>query len=133
MDIRDTIIDHKTTKRASTPAQVSQDLQLTAYSLAHHTTLGKPESSLRLDVAVRTKTPKILHLETTRKPHDHTRFLKLLGYVAKGIQSNLFYPNPNFPPEVDPPMPCGGHLPELPLPQTLRRLAGRIARRFRFQ
>ena len=25
-----------------------------------------------------------------------TRFLKLLGYVAKGIQSSLFYPNPNF-------------------------------------
>ena len=29
---------------------------------------------------------------------DHVRFLKLLGYVAKGIQSSLFYPNPNFTP-----------------------------------
>ena len=30
------------------------------------------------------------------QPHDPARFLKLLGYVAKGIQSGLFYPNPNF-------------------------------------
>jgi len=96
VDVQDRIIDHKTTKRAPTPEQVKQDVQLTAYSLAHHTLQGQPESSLRLDVAVRTKVPKILHLETTRYPNDHTRFLKLLGYVAKGIQSALFYPNPNF-------------------------------------
>ena len=96
VDIRDTIIDHKTTKRAPTPEQVKQDLQLTAYSLARHSLQGQPESALRLDVAVRTKVPKILHLETTRQPQDHARFLKLLGYVAKGVQSGLFYPNPNF-------------------------------------
>ena len=96
VDIQDRVIDHKTTKRAPTLEQVKQDVQLTAYSLAHQVTQGKPESSLRLDVAVRTKTPKILHMETARQPKDHTRFLKLLGYVAKGIQSGLFFPNPNF-------------------------------------
>ena len=57
---------------------------------------GQPEAGLRLDVMVRNKQPKILHLPTTRQPADHTRFLKLLGYVAKGIQGELFYPNPNF-------------------------------------
>lgn len=96
IDIRDTIIDHKTTKRAPTPEQVSQDLQLTAYSLAHHTLHGQASSSLRLDVAVRTKAPKIIHLQTSRCPTDHARFLKLLGYVAKGIHSGLFYPIANF-------------------------------------
>ncbi len=107
VDIHDTIIDHKTTKRAPTPAQVAQDLQLTAYSMAHQTTQGRPEASLRFDVMVRlpaslrsaqagTKTPKILPFETHRQPRDHARFLKLLGYVAKGIHAGLFYPNPNF-------------------------------------
>ena len=96
IDVHDRIIDHKTTKRAPSPEQIAQDLQLTAYSLAHHTLQGRPESALRLDVAVRTKVPRIVHLETTRQPTDHVRFLKLLGYVAKGIQSGLFYPNPNF-------------------------------------
>ena len=90
------IRDHKVTRRAPTPAQVDQDLQLTAYSLAHRLQQGTPETRLQLDVMVRTKKPKVLHLPTTRQPADHTRFLKLLGYVAKGIQAELFYPTPNF-------------------------------------
>ncbi len=96
VDSRGLIIDHKTTKRAPTPEQVRQDFQLTAYSLAHRLTQGRPEAGLRLDVMVRTKTPKVLHLPAVRAPRDHARFLKLLGHVAKGIQSDLFYPNPNF-------------------------------------
>ena len=96
VDIQDRIIDHKTAKRSPTPEQVAQDLQMTAYSLAHQTLHGRPETALRLDVAVRTKTPKIVQLETTRRPADHARFLKLLGHVAKGIHAGLFYPNPNF-------------------------------------
>ena len=96
VDSGDFIVDHKTTKRAPTPEQVRQDFQLTAYSLAHRLTQGRPEAGLRLDVMVRTKAPKVLHLPATRTPTDHARFLKLLGYVAKGIQSALFYPNPNF-------------------------------------
>ena len=82
--------------RSPTPAQVAQDIQLTAYSLAHRLTHPEPESGLQLDVMVRNKSPKILHLPATRAPRDHARFLKLLGHVAKGIQSALFYPNPNF-------------------------------------
>ncbi len=96
VDVQDRIVDHKTTKRAPTPEQVAQDLQLTAYSLAHHVLEQRPEAGLRLDVMVRTKTPRIVQLPTTRTPQDHARFLKLLGHVAKGIQSALFYPNPNF-------------------------------------
>ncbi len=75
---------------------MAQDIQLTAYSLAHRLTHSKPESGLQLDVMVRTKSPKVLHIPATRTPKDHARFLKLLGFVAKGIQQALFYPNPNF-------------------------------------
>ena len=96
VDINDRIRDYKITKRAPTPAQVAEDIQLTAYSLAHRLTHPKPESGLQLDIMVRTKQPKVLHLPATRAPRDHARFLKLLGHVAKGIQSALFYPNPNF-------------------------------------
>lgn len=96
VDINDRIRDYKVTKRAPTPAQVAQDIQLTAYSLAHRLTHPGPESGLQLDVMVRTKQPKVLHLPATRTPKDHARFLKLLGHVAKGIQAALFYPNPNF-------------------------------------
>ena len=96
LDVNDRIRDYKVTKRSPTPAQVAQDIQLTAYSLAHRLTHPKPENGLQLDVMVRTKSPKVLHIPATRTPKDHARFLKLLGYVAKGIQSALFYPNPNF-------------------------------------
>ena len=96
VDVNDLIRDYKVTKRAPTPAQVAQDIQLTAYSLAHRLTHPEPERGLQLDVMVRNKSPKVLHIPASRTPKDHARFLKLLGYVGKGIQSNLFYPNPNF-------------------------------------
>jgi len=96
LDTNDRIRDYKVTKRSPTPAQVAQDIQLTAYSLAHRLTHPQQESGLQLDVMVRTKSPKVLHLPAKRTPKDHARFLKLLGYVGKGIQQELFYPNPNF-------------------------------------
>lgn len=76
---------------------VTQDIQLTPYSLAHRLTQDEPEAGLRLDVVVRNKQPKVLHLPASRAPRDRARFLKLLGYVVtQGIRSVLFYPNLNF-------------------------------------
>ncbi len=96
IDERGTIIDHKTTKRVMSAEAIAQDLQLTAYALAYRTLEGKLESGLRFDVMIRNKEPKIQQLTTTRNQGDIRRFLKLLGYVTKAINTGIFYPNPNF-------------------------------------
>ena len=96
VDSRDCIIDHKTTKRSMTEENAATDLQLTCYALAYRNVLGREERALRFDVMVRNKKPKIQQLTTTRTKEDIERFLKVLGYVSKAIQSGIFYPNENF-------------------------------------
>jgi putative RecB family exonuclease len=96
IDEKTVIIDHKTTKRSMQQSAVDADLQLTAYSLAFRTFEGREEQSLRFDVMVRNKTPKIQQISTARSQEDINRFLKTLAYVAKAIQSGIFYPNENY-------------------------------------
>lgn len=92
VDHADVIIDHKTTKRCMQEDVVSQDLQLTCYALAYRHVLGIRERALRFDVMVRNKRPKIQQLVTTRKEEDIARFLKIIAYVSKAIESGIFYP-----------------------------------------
>jgi putative RecB family exonuclease len=96
IDNKTIIIDHKTTKRSMNQNAVDTDLQLTAYALAYRTIEGKKEASLRFDIMVRNKTPKIQQLTTTRTQEDFNRFLKILAYVSKAINSGIFYPNENY-------------------------------------
>jgi putative RecB family exonuclease len=95
VDDKDLIIDHKTTKRSPTPDQAQKDLQVTAYSLGHRVKYGKVEKGLRFDYIVRRKTPKIVQLSLIRTQEDIDRFLKLIAYVAKAIDQELFYPQPH--------------------------------------
>lgn len=90
------IIDHKIAGRSWPKGREHTDLQLTAYSLAYKRLEGKDEKGLRFDVLVRTNTPKINQLETTRSPEDIRRFEKLLGRVSRSIKSGIFYPNENY-------------------------------------
>ncbi|MDK2464138.1 MAG: PD-(D/E)XK nuclease family protein [Candidatus Korarchaeota archaeon] len=96
IDDQGTIIDHKTTKRSYPQDAAEKDLQLTAYALAYRALHGHPERALRLDVLVRTKQPKIQHLEATRTEADIDRFLRLAEQVERAITTGIFYPNENF-------------------------------------
>lgn len=92
IDISGTIIDHKTAKRSMTPEDVESNIQLTCYALAYRSLYGAEENELRFDVMVKTKVPKLQQISTKRTQDDINRFLKLMGYVSKAIQSGIFYP-----------------------------------------
>ena len=92
VDVTGTIIDHKTAKRSMSPDDVASDIQLTCYALAYRSVFGAREKELRFDVMVRTKVPKLQQIPTTRTDGDIQRFLKILGFVSKAIQSGIFYP-----------------------------------------
>lgn len=95
-DKNDIIVDHKVTKRSMILENILNDIQLTCYALAYRHILGIKENGLRFDVTVRNKTPKIQQLTAQRTQEDINRFLKVLGYVSKAIQSGIFYPNENY-------------------------------------
>ncbi len=92
VDVEGTIIDHKTAKRSMMTEDVESNIQLTCYSLAYRSLFGTPEKELRFDVMVKTKIPKLQQISTSRTQADIDRFLKVVGYVSKAIQSGLFYP-----------------------------------------
>ena len=92
VDVEGVIIDHKTAKRSMAPDDVAADIQLTCYALAYRSVFGAQEKELRFDVMVRTKVPKLQQIPTTRTEEDIQRFLKILGFVSKAIESGIFYP-----------------------------------------
>ncbi len=89
------ILDHKTSKRSMVPEDVRSDLQLSCYALAYRTLFGVPEQGLRFDVMVKTKEPKLQQIPTIRTQEDIQRFLKIMGFVSKAIQSGTLYPCEN--------------------------------------
>lgn len=96
IDDRGYIRDHKTSKRSFYQDTAEKDVQLTAYALAYRELYGQDENGVRLDVMVRTKTPRIQTLLGTRTQADIDRFKRLLEQVERGIQAELFYPNYNY-------------------------------------
>lgn len=88
-----TIVDHKCSKRSPSQADIDRDIQLTAYQLGYRSLNNQDPAGLRLDYIVRNKTPKALQCWTERKQKDLDRFLKLLGYVSKAIEQDIYYPN----------------------------------------
>jgi putative RecB family exonuclease len=96
IDDKGVIIDHKTTKRSFPVDAAAKDIQLTAYAMAHRALFNRPESSVRLDVMVRNKQPKIQQLQATRTQEDIDRFLRLIQQAERGINAEIFYPNENY-------------------------------------
>jgi len=95
LDDKQRIIDHKTTAR--TPNGISSDhrLQLTGYSLGYRAGTGKKEKKVRVDYMVKNKHAKVVTLEEKISDGDVDRLLKLMAYVAKAIEQELFYPQPH--------------------------------------
>lgn len=88
-----TIVDHKCSKRSPNQSDIDRDIQLSAYQLAYRSLYGRDPKGLRYDYVVRNKTPKTLQVPTERSEKALQRFLKLLGYVSKAIEQDIYYPN----------------------------------------
>jgi putative RecB family exonuclease len=91
------IRETKTSKRSYALDAALTDIQLTAYNLAYKCITGEDPKSLCFDVAVKNKHPKIQTIEAPKRTDKElARFLKIMGYVSKAIETGLFYPNESY-------------------------------------
>jgi CRISPR/Cas system-associated exonuclease Cas4 (RecB family) len=96
VDQNKTIRDTKTARRSYPQDAAQTDIQLTAYNLAYKYLKGEEPKSLCFDIMVRTKQPKVQTLQSPpRTQAQLTRFLKLLGSIARAIKTGIFYPCEN--------------------------------------
>lgn len=89
----DTVVELKTSLRRWSPADLPDNLQLTAYSYAYQVLFGRPPRELRLVNLVRTKTPAMETHTSSRAPADHDRLVHISKEVLKGIRGSVFVPN----------------------------------------
>lgn len=88
------VVDNKLLGRTPAQDDVDRDLQLTAYALGYQQKYGRLPESLRLDCVIKTKTPKVVQLETKRTEDDLQRFLAVLGQAVRMIDSGIVVPRP---------------------------------------
>ena len=82
----------------STSADVSSSLQPTCYVHAVRECLGQ-EPSVEYTVLVKTKTPKVQRLQTSRYAEDCGRLGDLVQSIQRAVDLGIFYP-------VESPMNC---------------------------
>jgi len=88
-------VDNKTAAKPYSQATVDDDNQLTCYAyLLAANRLVAPTADVhgRMDVLIKTKTPKLKHYPTIRTAHHRRRFAKLAGAVLAGIDARIFVP-----------------------------------------
>ena len=89
------IVDLKTAARKCSQSDADANLQLTGYSYVYYLKTGTLPD-LRLDVLLKTKSPKLEKLSTSRTIQDFRAFFLLAKQILKGIRSNVFFPNPSW-------------------------------------
>jgi putative RecB family exonuclease len=91
-----TVADLKTAARSRNQKDVDSDLQLSGYAClleANRYILPNAPVACRLDVLMKTKTPKLVRYHTERTGDDRKRFTKIAARVLHGIDSSVFIPN----------------------------------------
>jgi putative RecB family exonuclease len=92
-----TVADLKTAAKKPSSANVQTNLQLTAYALGAEALGFDPDNlSLRLDVLLKSKTPEMVRLETSRTEEDRHRFIRLVHGVWNGIEREVFFPRQDW-------------------------------------
>lgn len=86
-----TIRDLKTSSKAPSSTAADESDQLTLYHM-NATARGDAPKKVALDYLVKTKTAKVITLESTRTPMDHLRLLARIEAAAKTIQTGSFLP-----------------------------------------
>ena len=88
--------DTKVSKRKPSEADIAEDLQATAESLAYRQLYGESEQGIMFDYLLRHKRgPAHVPMATTRGERDHTRLARIVSGVADAVAREAFYPNPN--------------------------------------
>ena len=97
MDVeeKDSVRDLKTAGKSPTQADIDADDQLTIYALGKKAIEGQIPGKLYLDNLVKTKTPKLVTLETTRNQGHLDRILRHLERAIIVIEKGAFLPNSN--------------------------------------
>lgn len=81
-----TVVDHKVVRSSKSQADADNDPQLTLYSMATQA------RRVRFDCFVKTKTPKIKSVSSTRTPHDYHWLARIFDKVAETISAGVFLP-----------------------------------------
>ena len=89
-----TLVEFKTSQRRWSMADIPNNIQLTAYSMAYELLYGRPAKDLKLVNLVKTRTPLIEEHVTGRDQTDYTQLFHLAKEVLKGIRNDIFFPNP---------------------------------------
>ncbi len=92
----DVLTEFKTSAKTMDPQNLSDILQLTIYSYAYRTLFAKEPQTLRVINFVKTRTPKMVILETGRDKKDYERLFHLVKEVLRGIRSGIFFPRQSF-------------------------------------
>jgi putative RecB family exonuclease len=91
----DTVVELKTAARALPQGDLERHLQLSTYALVYllqHQVVPK----LRVDMLLKTKTPKLERFTTSRTTADLAWTARLIERTARAIESGHFYPNPSW-------------------------------------
>jgi putative RecB family exonuclease len=94
------ITDFKTAGRSMSAAEADMSLQATAYSNAVKFNFDE-SATFKFLVLVKTKTPKVQHVEAIRTQSDLGRFGDLVRSVERAIDAEAFYP-------IETPLNCAG-------------------------
>lgn len=95
IDDGETILENKSAKVTPSDQSMVNDMQLTIYSKAYRKIFGKEEKGIRKDIAVKTKTPKMVSKTTQRGENDFDILLQIAHGVEAAIKVGAFAPNPN--------------------------------------
>jgi len=90
------IVEFKTSAQSMSQKDVDDHLQLTAYGYAYERLHQRPPKSYKIIDFVKTKSPKMIVLETTRRKEDYARFYSLSSQVLKGIKEGIFFPRAGY-------------------------------------
>ena len=80
------IVEFKTSAQSMSQKDVDDHLQLTAYGYAYERLHQRPPKSYKIIDFVKTKSPKMIVLETRRKKADYARFYGIANQMLKGIE-----------------------------------------------
>ncbi len=94
------IVDFKTTGKTPNAGMAlhNNDVQLTGYSMLYREATDRRESALELHHLVKTKTPKLVVVESGPASETQvTRFLHLVESYVRGVESEDYVPAPGLP------------------------------------
>lgn len=94
IDDRDRVTDHKTAGKSKNQSEADTSTQLTYYAAGHHALKGKGASEVRLDVLVKTKTPKRQLLVSQRGEKDFEVLANRLNRMIAAVKAGTFVPAP---------------------------------------